>query len=280
MAFISSVIRSKVLNQDMNLDLFLPNDYLDKVNLTKPQAIMYFLHGFGRSGKYAKEHTAISRYARDNNMAVVYIDAPQSWYSDGVRSGNYFTYITEELPALLKNIFGLEYPREKTFLAGLSMGGYGTWKVGLSRPDLFGAIAPLSAPSDFQSVVDAMKKVEDGSNILGFKTFFNTFGDDLELGEMDDPFRRLKKVSELPAEQQPRIRVMCGKQDKVLDIYQQNVKLDRYAKTLPLADYKFWQWDGEHEEVFWDRAVLHAIAFFLENDYDEQEIRKWRCERE
>ena len=73
---------------------------------------------------------------------------------------------------------------------------------------------------------------------------------------------------------------MCGKQDELISIYKQNVKLDEYAKTLPLADYKFWRWDGAHEYSFWDRAILHAIAFFLNNDYDETEIRKWRCERE
>ena len=280
MAFISQTLRSQVLSQEMHLDIYLPNDYGNKVSMTKPQGILYFLHGFGRSGKYIKELTAISRYARDNQLAVVFVDAPQGWYSDMYCGFNYLTYITEELPTLLENIYGLKFPREKTFLSGLSMGGYGTWKIGLSRPDLYGAIAPLSAPSDFETVIEMMKQVEDGANVLGFHSFFNAFGPDLKLTEMDIPMKALEKVSKLPADQQPRIRVMCGKQDKVLDIYKQNVKLDQFAKTLPLADYKFWRWDGEHEEVFWDRAILHAIAFFLENDYDEKEIRKWRCERE
>ena len=278
MAFISQTIRSQVLGQEMPLDLYLPNDYGDKVNMTKPQAVLYFLHGFGRSGKYIKEMTAISRYARDNQLAVVFVDAPQGWYVDMHCGFKYQTYITEELPALLKNIYGFDFPREKTFLSGLSMGGYGTWRIGLSRPDLYGAIAPLSAPSDYQTVINMIKQVEDGSTIMGYHSFFNAFGPELELDEMDVPMKALEKVSKLPADQQPRIRVMCGIQDKVLDIYQQNVKLNEFAKTLPLADYDFWRWDGAHEEVFWDRALLHAVAFFFENDYDQREIQKWRCE--
>ena len=119
-----------------------------------------------------------------------------------------------------------------------------------------------------------------GQSTDALKSIIDTFGADLEIREEDDIFRLLKNVSNLPKELQPRIRSMCGKQDELISIYKQNVKLDQYAQTLPLADYKFWRWDGAHEYSFWDRAILHAIAFFLDNDYDEKEIRKWRCERE
>jgi len=85
-------------------------------------------------------------------------------------------------------------------------------------------------------------------------------------------------VSELPAEQQPRIRLMCGKQDELAYIYKQNVSFDEYARTLPLADYKFMSWKGGHEYMFWDRAMMHAVAFFLENDYDKDRIQLWQDE--
>ncbi|MBQ5326060.1 MAG: hypothetical protein J6K80_02540 [Oscillospiraceae bacterium] len=281
MAFITSNFYSAALGQEVDLEIYLPNDYTNKTSISQPQAVIYFLHGLSRSQKYFKELSATNRYARDNQLAVVYISAPQSWYSDMVHGMKYYTYITEELPKLLKSMYGLEFPREKTFLAGLSMGGYGTWKIGLSRPDMFSAIAPMSAPCDMKTVAEMIKKRKAaGADTSGFTSFFSAFGDDMNIKDEDDIFCLLEKVSELPAEQQPRIRSMCGKQDELISIYKQNVKLDEFAKTLPLADYKFWRWDGAHEYSFWDRAILHAIAFFLENDYDEKEIRKWRCERE
>ena len=281
MAFITSNFYSAALGQEVDLEIYLPNDYTNKTSISQPQAVIYFLHGLSRSQKYFKELSATNRYARDNQLAVVYISAPQSWYSDMVHGMKYYTYITEELPKLLKSMYGLEFPREKTFLAGLSMGGYGTWKIGLSRPDMFSAIAPMSAPCDMKTVAEMIKKRKaSGADTSGFSSFFNAFGDDMNIKVEDDIFCLLEKVSKLPAEQQPRIRSMCGKQDELISIYKQNVKLDEFAKTLPLADYKFWRWDGAHEYSFWDRAILHAIAFFLENDYDEKEIRKWRCERE
>ncbi len=281
MAFISSSFYSAVLGQEVDLDLYLPNDYTNKSSISQPQAVIYFLHGLSRSQQYFKELSAANRYARDNQLAIVYISAPQSWYSDMVHGMKYYSYITQELPQLLKSMYGLEFPREKTFLAGLSMGGYGTWKIGLSRPDMFSAIAPMSAPCDMKMVAEMIaQRKAAGADTSGFSSFFGAFGDDMDIQDKDDIFFLLKKVSELPAHQQPRIRSMCGKQDELIKIFVQNVKMDEYAKTLPLADYKFWKWDGAHEYSFWDRAILHAIAFFLENDYDETEIRKWRCERE
>ena len=279
MAFISSSFYSAKLGQEISVDLYLPNDYTNKEGIVQPKAIIYFLHGLGRSQMYFKDLTGASRYARDNQIAIAYINAPHSWYSDMVHGMNYFSYITEELPVLLKSMYGLEFPREKTFLAGLSMGGYGTWKIGLTKPEMFGAIAPMSAPCDIKFVAE-MVGGADSNPVLGFESFFNAFGDDLKIEDKDDIFYLLEQVSKLPAEQQPRIRSFCGKQDELISIYKQNVKLDEYAKTLPLADYKFWSWNGAHEYSFWDRAILHAIAFFLENDYDETEIQKWRWEKE
>ncbi|MBR4036640.1 MAG: hypothetical protein IKJ05_07940, partial [Oscillospiraceae bacterium] len=117
MAFITSSFYSAKLGQEVELDLYLPNDYTNKTSISQPQAVIYFLHGLSRSQKYFKELSATNRYARDNQLAVVYISAPQSWYSDMVHGMKYYTYITEELPKLLKSMYGLEFPREKTFLA-------------------------------------------------------------------------------------------------------------------------------------------------------------------
>jgi putative tributyrin esterase len=275
MAFINGTFYSTVMEQEVMLDLYLPNDE-GKKGLCDPVGIVYFLHGMGSSHKRFREFTATNRYCLDNKLAIVYVSAPMSFYSDMKYGLKYYTYITEELPKFLKSAYNLDFPREKTFLAGLSMGGYGTLKIGLNKPDKFGAIAPFPAPTNLKQMKESMKDQPRES----LSTFINVYGEDLEMTDFDDPWALIKKVSELPAEKQPRIRLMCGKQDMLINIFKQNVKLDAFAQTLPLADYKFWKWDGAHEESFWDRGILHAIAFFLENDYDKKEIRKWRCERE
>ena len=276
MAFINGTFYSNVLEQEVMLDLYLPNDRAEK-SIEPPVGVVYFLHGMGSSQKRFREYTAANRYMMDNHLAIVYISAPMSFYSDMKYGMKYYTYITEELPKFLESAYNLKFPREKTFLAGLSMGGYGTLKIGLNHPEMFGAIAPFSAPCDMKGMIAQAKK---GITVGDMSIFKAVLGEDLEMTETDDPYYLIEKVSQLPADQQPRIRLMCGKQDELAMIYKQNVAFDEYAKTLPLADYKFMAWDGGHEYAFWDRALLHAVAFFLENDYDKDRLKLWRSEVE
>ena len=64
-----------------------------------------------------------------------------SFYSNMVYGGKYFTYLTEELPKVLAATFQISTRREDTFIAGLSMGGYGALMCGLRRPDRYGGCA-------------------------------------------------------------------------------------------------------------------------------------------
>ncbi len=276
MAFINGTFYSNVLEQEVMLDLYLPNDRAENT-IKAPDGVIYFLHGMGSSQQRFREYTAANRYAMDNHLAIVYISAPMSFYSDMKYGMKYYTYITEELPKFLASAYNLDLPREKTFLAGLSMGGYGTLKIGLNNPEMFGAIAPFSAPCDMKGMIAQAKQ---GNTVGDMSIFKAVLGENLEMTDTDDPYYLIKKVSELPAEKQPRIRLMCGKQDELAMIYRQNVAFNEYAKELPLADYKFMAWDGGHEYAFWDRALLHAVAFFLENDYDENRLKLWRSEVE
>jgi hypothetical protein len=48
-----------------------------------------------------------------------------SFYTDEVHGNRYWTFLTQELPELVHSFFRLSRRREDTFVAGLSMGGYG-----------------------------------------------------------------------------------------------------------------------------------------------------------
>ena len=275
MAFIRSVVNSLVMNIETHVDIYIPTDRL-KDRTRKPDGIIYFLHGIGSSEEDFAEQSAAARYARDNTLVMVYPYGLQSFWHDMKYGPKYFTYITEELPELLKAVYGLEFPREKTFIAGLSMGGYGAMYIGMSRPDLYGGIANFSGAVDIRMMAEEIKKMD---NIEGdSRAFVQVFGDDLEVGDDRDLFCLAEKISKLPKEQQPRIFSCCGRQDDLFFLHDQNMKLKTYMEGLGLADYVYREWDGIHEYAFWDRALVHAIAFFLRNDYDEKTLAHWRCE--
>lgn len=274
MAFISTTIYSQALSQHMNVDLFLPNDRKTG-QPRRARGIIYFLTGISSNEKQFQQYTAANRYALENHMAMVYPVAPYSFYSNMKYGLKYFTYLTEELPALLESMFGISYPREKTFIAGLSMGGYGALYLGLSRPDMFGAIGSFSGACDIAAMLDYTKETND---LESRDIFVPVYGEDLTLEKEQNLFYLVKKVSELAFDEQPRIYMACGKQDDSYMIYQQNQSFKNYAQQLPLAQFKYSEWDGKHDYKFWDRAMLHAMAFFMKSRYDEKEIEHWRCD--
>ena len=77
--------------------------------------------------------------------AGFYVDATQPPFADNYRM---WSYVTEELPALLEAQFPADMDRQS--IMGHSMGGHGALTISLSLPDRFkatSAFAPIVAPS-------------------------------------------------------------------------------------------------------------------------------------
>ena len=47
--------------------------------------------------------------------------------------GKYYSFMTKELPDYITRIFHASRKREDTYIAGLSMGGYGAWFLALRQ---------------------------------------------------------------------------------------------------------------------------------------------------
>ena len=114
--------------------------------------------------------------------AGFYVDATQPPFADNYHM---WSYVTEELPALLEAQFPADMDRQS--IMGHSMGGHGALTIGLSLPDRFkatSAFAPIVAPSQVpwgQKALagyrgadqaawrrhDAVALIEDGARIGG-----------------------------------------------------------------------------------------------------------------
>ena len=62
--------------------------------------------------------------------------------------GDYFRYVSEELPVLVRNILPISMAQEDNFICGLSYGGYLAWRVALTHPQTFSCAGSLSSPID------------------------------------------------------------------------------------------------------------------------------------
>ena len=84
-----------------------------------------------------------------------YLDHP-----DG--SARWESVIAEDFPAHLRDKYNAGHDRASTFVAGISMGGYGSLKIAFARPDQFAAVAaiqPLLEPGFRDSDIGARNRL-------------------------------------------------------------------------------------------------------------------------
>ena len=116
--------------------LFLPNGY----NEQKSWPMILFLHGAGERGddlELVKKHgpPKIVETQKDFPFIVVSPQCPEdsSWIKEN-----------EFLKELLNDIeVRYKVDKDRIYLTGLSMGGYGTWSLACEYPERFAAIVPI-----------------------------------------------------------------------------------------------------------------------------------------
>jgi pimeloyl-ACP methyl ester carboxylesterase len=100
-----------------------------------------------------QRETSIERYAAPLDLAIVMPEVHRSFYTDMANGFLFWTFISEELPIIARSLFPLSKERKDNFVAGLSMGGYGAFKLALSHPERFAAAASLSGGMDIAAIV-------------------------------------------------------------------------------------------------------------------------------
>ena len=116
--------------------LFLPAHYGRE---TRRWPLLLFLHGAGERGDslpLVLVHGPLKPGARQPDLPFI-VAAPQ------VPDGG--TWQTDVLDAVLADVTArYAVDPDRIYLSGLSMGGFGTWKMAIRYPHRFAAIAPVS----------------------------------------------------------------------------------------------------------------------------------------
>ena len=145
MALIQMNFLSNALKRTVPVTVILPVDYtaLDK---TSAFPTLYLLHGLLGSHTDWVHNTRIRQWAEARGLAVVMPSGDNSFYIDQMLPNqDYGEFIGRELVEMTRRSFPLSRDREHTFIAGLSMGGFGAIRNGLKYADTFGYIAGFSS---------------------------------------------------------------------------------------------------------------------------------------
>ena len=220
MAHLRCDFRSDAMAMNTSMTVILP----EKTDLSQVP-VVYLLHGLEDNCTGWARYTSVERYAREKNAALVMPEVQRSFYADMDRGLPYFTFIHDELPEICRGFFGFSAQREKNYLMGLSMGGYGTLKCVLQTPE---------EKRELQAVFGQSLEIPADCNLLA-------------LAEKAD------------AAQLPKLYMACGEQDA---LYAANVRLADKLTALG-ADIRFEHWTGIHNWEFWDAAVRKALDHLL-----------------
>jgi S-formylglutathione hydrolase FrmB len=138
------------------VSIYLPPSYSTDRNRRYP--VVYMLHGYTNSdlgyfGPEGRQTHVIAERAFGsgavNEMILLMPNCMNSFggcmYSSSVTTGDWERYIAEDLVAYMDKNYRTIPARESRGLAGHSMGGYGTLRIAMKRPDVFSAVYALSS---------------------------------------------------------------------------------------------------------------------------------------
>ncbi len=138
---------------DRPVVVYLPPSYGTAPGRRYP--VLYFLHGYTATAEaYVKMLAAPDSLDRaiaagGREMIVVIPDAftkySGSMYSNSPTVGDWETFIAQDLPAYIDARYRTVASRDGRGLAGHSMGGYGTMRVGMKQPSAFAALYAMSS---------------------------------------------------------------------------------------------------------------------------------------
>jgi len=257
MALIRADIFSVSLMRNITIHAVIPSDKITdptKGIERKTFKTLYLLNGMMGNDFDWVTATRIERWAKDRDLAVIMPAGENRFYVDlEIPGQKYSTFVGKELVEQTRALFPLSDKREDTFIAGLSMGGYGATVNGLRFSETFSHIAALSAAYVLDRVDDAVYNApwigEDRAYLE------HVFGNLSQLRGSEKDYEAL--ILKLKEEKKdiPKIYMAIGVDDDLLDV---NRKYHEFLQEQGVAvDYV--EAPGAHEWDFWDSQIKKVL---------------------
>ena len=231
--------------------LFSVRSYEEIYQVREQFKVLYLFHGAFADASSWFLYTRVAEYADRYGLAIVAPNVGNSFYADLVHGPAYWTFISEELPRFVKAVFPLSEKREDNFVAGLSMGGYGAFKLALNKPENFAAAISLSGVLDVVAVMkNPIHPVFDVEEYFG--------GISRLEGSHNDLFAQLRKLNQ-ERRPTPRLYMACGFDDA---LYEMNRKFKEFALSNHV-DLTYEEGPGGHTWAFWDHYICRALEWLV-----------------
>jgi putative tributyrin esterase len=242
MALIRCNFSSETLELATSMTVVLPEEG------DGPPPVLYLLHGLTDDDTAWSRNTSIERYATAKGIAVVMPQVHRSFYANETYGLRFWDFLADELPVTVERFFRVSTRRRDTYVAGLSMGGYGAFRWALRRPERFAAAASLSGALDLAYIQQFdlrphMRSVM--AQVFAGRTVAGSDEDLLHLVRQADPATL------------PRLMLRCGTEDHLV---KQN---ERFVAACAKAeiDLDSGFGPGAHEWAYWDAEIQTVLEW-------------------
>ena len=251
---------SNALRRTTAFEMLIPNDFPENIPWEKgaahsrPMKTLFLLHGYtGKAGNWVPEGLP-EKY----NFAIVMPTAENSFYLDGEATGTaYQTMVGVELVDYVRKTFNLALSAEDTYIAGLSMGGFGALHTGLAYPDRFGKICALSSALIVHEV--AKMQPGGGNSVANYAYYAACFGDPATAEGRDVNPEVLAHNLKAAGAKIPEIFMACGSEDFLIE---SNRAMHRFLEEEGI-EHLYLEGKGVHDMVFWREYITKGVEWMF-----------------
>jgi enterochelin esterase-like enzyme len=247
---------SKLLKSDRKFSVYLPADYETS---ERSYPVLYLLHGAGddhtgwvQFGEVAHIADKAIKEGIATSMIIVMPDANtgrRGYFNDVKGDWPYEDFFFQEFMPYIEKKFRIKAEKKYRAIAGLSMGGGGSFVYALRHPELFSSACPLSAatgPASLEAAAANLKR--DSPNITD--------------AAVEAYYKRqsvLSLINAIPADQKKALRwyIDCGDDDF---LYEGN-SLVHIAMRKNEIPHEFRIREGGHTWTYWRTALPNVLEF-------------------
>ena len=247
---------SKILKMDRKFAVYLPADYETS---GRSYPVLYLLHGAGdnQTGwvQFGEVKLIADKAIAEGKCTAMIIvmpdaDAGQRGYFNSPKGDwNYEDFFFQEFIPTIEKAYRIRADKRYRAIAGLSMGGGGTFMYALHHPELFSSACPLSAycgPLSIEELARPWEKQLDGLSDDQKQKYFARHS-------------ALELIKAIPDDQKKAVRwyIDCGDDDF---LYEGNclVHIAMRKKDIP---HEFRIRDGVHSWTYWREALPTVLEF-------------------
>lgn len=251
---------SKILNMERKYAIYLPPGYEYS---ERSYPVLYLLHGGGddqtgwvQFGEVQHITDKAIREGKATPMIIVMPDANtgrRGYFNDVNNEWRYEDFFFEELMPFVEQKYRIKSEKRYRAVAGLSMGGGGSFFYAMHRPDLFSSACPLSAALRNQSLEEYKKLLEsNGVQVKNANALTSHYDRHNALRQIE-----LNKLEDMKS---VRWYFDCGDDDF---LYEGNslVHIALHKKEVP---HEFRIRDGGHTWGYWRTSLPEVLSFVSE----------------